>query len=70
VDAELMVTEDRGFYCGGGVKAALDLSMYLVEKFCRHDVAMQSAKAMRLILLARGSLHLNMYFIANSVYAL
>jgi len=43
---DLMVTEDRGFYCGGGVHAALDLSLYLVEKFCGHDVAMQSAKAM------------------------
>ena len=43
---ELMVTEDRGFYCGGGMHAALDLSLYLVEKFCGHEVAMQSAKAM------------------------
>ena len=43
---ELMVTEDHGFYCGGGVHAALDLSLYLVEKFCGHDVALQSAKAM------------------------
>ena len=43
---ELMVTEDRGFYCGGGVHAALDLSLYLVEKFCGHDVALESAKAL------------------------
>lgn len=43
---ELMITEDRGFYCGGGVHAALDLSLYLVEKFCGHEVAMQSAKAL------------------------
>jgi transcriptional regulator GlxA family with amidase domain len=43
---ELMVTEDRGIYCGGGVNAALDLSLYLVEKFCGHDVAMQTAKAL------------------------
>jgi len=43
---ELMVTEDRGFYCGGGVHAALDLSLYLVEKFCGHDVAMESSKAL------------------------
>jgi transcriptional regulator GlxA family with amidase domain len=43
---ELMVTEDHGFYCGGGVNASLDLSLYLVERFCGHDVAMQSAKAM------------------------
>jgi transcriptional regulator GlxA family with amidase domain len=43
---ELMVTEDRGFYCGGGVNAALDLSLYLVERFCGHEVAVQSAKAL------------------------
>jgi len=43
---ELMVTEDRGFYCGGGVNASLDLSLFLVERFCGHDVAMQSAKAL------------------------
>jgi transcriptional regulator GlxA family with amidase domain len=43
---ELMVTEDHGFYCGGGLNAALDLSLYLVERFCGHEVAVQSAKAM------------------------
>src|SRR5215469_3963024 len=43
---ELMVTEDHGFYCGGGVNASLDLSLYLVEKFCGHEVAMQTAKAL------------------------
>src|SRR5215468_4314108 len=43
---EFMVTEDRGFYCGGGVHAALDLSLYLVEKFCGHEIATQTAKAM------------------------
>src|SRR6202158_413591 len=43
---ELMVTEDHGFYCGGGVNASLDLSLFLVEKYCGHDVAMQTAKAL------------------------
>jgi transcriptional regulator GlxA family with amidase domain len=43
---ELMVTEDRGFYCGGGVNASLDLSLHLVEHFCGHEVAMQTAKAL------------------------
>jgi len=43
---ELMVTEDRGLYCGGGVNASLDLSIYLVERFCGHDIAMQTAKAL------------------------
>jgi transcriptional regulator GlxA family with amidase domain len=43
---ELMVTEDGQFYCGGGVNASLDLSLYLVERFCGHEIAMQSAKAL------------------------
>jgi len=43
---ELMVTEDRDLYCGGGVNASLDLSLYLVERFCGHEVAMQTAKAL------------------------
>jgi transcriptional regulator GlxA family with amidase domain len=43
---ELMVTEDSGFYSGGGVHAALDLALYLVERFCGHEVAVQSAKAL------------------------
>jgi len=43
---ELMVTEDHGLFCGGGVNACMDLSLYLVERFCGHEVAMQSAKAL------------------------
>lgn len=43
---ELMVTEDANLYCGGGVHAALDLSLYLVEKYCSHEVAVQCARAM------------------------
>ncbi|HZQ19301.1 MAG TPA: helix-turn-helix domain-containing protein [Terriglobales bacterium] len=43
---ELMVTEDQGFYCGGGVNASLDLSIYLVERFCGHEIAVQTAKAL------------------------
>jgi transcriptional regulator GlxA family with amidase domain len=43
---EFMVTEDRDLYCGGGVNASLDLSLYLVEKFCGHEVAVQTAKAL------------------------
>ena len=43
---ELMVTEDHGFYCGGGVNASLDLSIYLVERFCGHEIAVQTSKAL------------------------
>lgn len=43
---EFMVTEDRDLYCGGGMNASLDLSLYLVEKFCGHELAVQTAKAL------------------------
>ncbi len=43
---EYIVTESPGVYCGGGVNAASDLSLYLVEKFCGREVAVQCAKAM------------------------
>ena len=43
---EYLVTEAPGVYCGGGVNAASDLSLYLVEKFCGREVATQCAKAM------------------------
>jgi transcriptional regulator GlxA family with amidase domain len=45
---ELLVTEDRNIYCGGGMNAALDLSLYLVERYCGHEVAVQAAKALLL----------------------
>lgn len=43
---EQLVTEDGDIYCGGGIHAALDLSLYLVEKFCGHQTAVQCARAM------------------------
>lgn len=40
------VTEADGVFCGGGIYASMDLSLYLVEKFCGRDIARQTAKAM------------------------
>ena len=40
------VTEDSRLLCSGGVYASIDLSLYIVEKFCGHDVALQTAKAL------------------------
>jgi transcriptional regulator GlxA family with amidase domain len=38
---------DQGrLYCSAGANAGLDLSLYLVEKFCGRHTALQSAKAM------------------------
>jgi len=42
------VTEDGQMFCSGGVYAAVDISLYLVEKFCGHEVALQVAKALLL----------------------
>lgn len=41
---EHFVTEDGGLFCSGGMYASIDLSLYLVEKFCGHDIALQCAK--------------------------
>jgi transcriptional regulator GlxA family with amidase domain len=43
---EKFITEDRRMLCSGGVYSAMDLSLYLVEKFCGRDVALQCAKAL------------------------
>jgi transcriptional regulator GlxA family with amidase domain len=42
------VTEANNVFCGGGLYASIDLSLYLVEHFCGHLVAVQTAKALLL----------------------
>jgi transcriptional regulator GlxA family with amidase domain len=43
---DLFVTEDSRVLCSGGVCASMDVSLYLVEKLCGHEVAVQCAKAL------------------------
>jgi transcriptional regulator GlxA family with amidase domain len=43
---EQFVTEDNRLFCSGGVYASIDLSLYIVEKFCGHDVALQCARSL------------------------
>lgn len=45
---DLLITEDAGLYCSGGVNAASDLSLHLVERFCGREVAIECAKALLL----------------------
>ena len=47
---EKFVTEDQRVMCSGGIYAAVDLSLYLVEKFCGHEIALQCAKSLLLSL--------------------
>jgi transcriptional regulator GlxA family with amidase domain len=44
----LFVTEDARVLCSGGLTAAADVSLYLVEKLCGHEIAVQTAKALLL----------------------
>jgi transcriptional regulator GlxA family with amidase domain len=41
-----LVTESGGLYCGGGVYAALDLALYLVEVLCDRTTAVRCSKAL------------------------
>ncbi|HET6158056.1 MAG TPA: GlxA family transcriptional regulator [Dongiaceae bacterium] len=43
---EVLITEDGGLFCSGGVYASVDLSLYLVEKLCGHQVAVECSKAL------------------------
>lgn len=43
---EHFVTEDSRLLCSGGVYGSIDLSLYLVEKFCGHEIAVQCAKSL------------------------
>ena len=42
----LRVTEDRGVLCGGGLDASIDLALYIVEKLCGRDVAINCSRSL------------------------
>ncbi len=43
---ERMVTDEGDLFCSGGANAGVDLALYLVEKYCGREVALQSSKSM------------------------
>lgn len=43
---EKLVTEDERLFCGGGIYAAVDVGMLLVEKYSGRGVALRCAKAL------------------------
>ena len=43
---ERLITDEGDLFCSGGMTAGMDLAIYLVEKYCGHEVALQSSKAM------------------------
>lgn len=42
------MTEDGGIYCGGGVYACADLSLYLIEQLCGRETAVNTARSLLL----------------------
>ena len=42
--AERPITDDGDLLCSGGYHASIDISLYLVEKYCGADVAAQSSR--------------------------
>jgi transcriptional regulator GlxA family with amidase domain len=43
--AERLITDEGDLFCSGGYNAGTDLSLYLVEKYCGHEIALQSSKS-------------------------
>lgn len=41
---DLLVTDEERLFCGGGVTADLNLSLYLIKKYCGREIAVQSSK--------------------------
>ncbi|MCP4409499.1 MAG: helix-turn-helix domain-containing protein [Gammaproteobacteria bacterium] len=41
---DLLVTDEEHLFCGGGISAELNLSLYLIEKYCGREIALQSAR--------------------------
>jgi transcriptional regulator GlxA family with amidase domain len=45
LNPQKIITDEGDLFCSGGVYSGVDLSIYLVEKFCGHDTAVQCSKA-------------------------
>ncbi|USG60081.1 helix-turn-helix domain-containing protein [Sneathiella marina] len=41
---DLLVTDEGRLFCGGGISADLNLSLYLIRKYCGREVALQSSR--------------------------
>jgi transcriptional regulator GlxA family with amidase domain len=44
--SERLLTDEGDLFCSGGMNAGTDLALYLVEKYCGHEIALRSSKIM------------------------
>jgi len=54
LQASQLITTDGSVFCSGGGMAWLDMGLFLIERYCGHDVAIASAKS-HVIDISRGS---------------
>ncbi|GAA0852633.1 GlxA family transcriptional regulator [Aliiglaciecola litoralis] len=54
LNSNQLITQDGSIYCSGGGMAWFDLTLLLIERYCGHDVASNTAKA-HVMDLSRGS---------------
>jgi len=47
-DTDRFITGEGNIFSGGGVYASIDLSLHLVERYCGHEIAVQTAKSLLL----------------------
>ncbi len=41
-----LITDEGDLFCSGALNSGIDLAMYLVEKYCGHEIAVQTSKAL------------------------
>jgi transcriptional regulator GlxA family with amidase domain len=58
---DLMVTDEGRLFCGGGMTADLNLTLYLINKYCGREVALQCSRCTLVDLDRLSQLPFNMF---------
>jgi len=64
LQSDKMILDQGRLYCSAGTNAGLDLSLYLVEKFCGRRAALESAKTMVLDLGRKSQMPYSRFLIS------
>ncbi|MEJ2156208.1 MAG: helix-turn-helix domain-containing protein [Desulfobacteraceae bacterium] len=66
LQSDKMILDQGRLYCSAGTNAGLDLSLYLVEKFCGRKAALESAKTMVLDLGRESQMPYSRFLISTA----
>jgi transcriptional regulator GlxA family with amidase domain len=64
LQSDSVVTDKNGIYTGGGAFSSLNLVLYLIEKFCGHDMGIKIAKSFS---IQRDHIHQGHFAIFNGL---